>query len=626
METLFLYIFKLIVCSGVMFLYYQLFLKDKTFHHYNRFYLLAILVISIGLPAVRIGYFTIATDSSMYMLLHKLQNVQSIEKAEYDFIYYQLALAVAGMVSLFFLAKLLLGFLQISKLKRSYKKEYYNGISFYQTDLSAAPFSFFKNLFWKNSIQVESDLGKQILKHEMVHIEQKHSWDKVLVESFTALFWFNPFFYLVKKELHTVHEYLADKKSIKNSDTAAFAQMLLAGYFSGKQLPATSAFASSHLKKRLTMLKKSKSKFGYARKILALPLLFILTFLYLVDAKNKEIETTNSEISKMVKEIQREKLLLASNEKAADTIAFGKDGTQLYETHPEIFFSSDTITKNELKEVNAQILLKNKSIEKVQQEVQRENAKAQQLSKEMQKKSSELQKLSKAKKPDDAKINHLEKQVDQLGNQIDALYNSEAAKKMEQHYAEIDGLYAKADTYYKSKSFKDAMKAAEEKARIAEEKWNNPEFQKRLKDAEKRAEEAEKKFNSPEFQKRLKDAEKRAEEAEKKFNSPEFQKRLKDAEKRAEEAEKKFNSPEFQKRLKDAEKRAEEAATQNPKVIILKSTEKNKYDDIAITVDGKPISKEEMNSLDPNKIESVSVFKKEVDGNKKGEIQIKLKK
>ena len=39
MEAILLYFGKTILCSGVTFLYYQLSLKDKTFHHYNRFYL-----------------------------------------------------------------------------------------------------------------------------------------------------------------------------------------------------------------------------------------------------------------------------------------------------------------------------------------------------------------------------------------------------------------------------------------------------------------------------------------------------------------------------------------------------------------------------------------------------------
>lgn len=66
----------------------------------------------------------------------------------------------------------------------------------------------------------------------MVHIEQKHSWDKIFIEFVQAVFWFNPIFYWIKKELFLIHEYLADKKAVKQNDTKAFAQMLLASKFS----------------------------------------------------------------------------------------------------------------------------------------------------------------------------------------------------------------------------------------------------------------------------------------------------------------------------------------------------------------------------------------------------------
>ncbi len=48
------------------------------------------------------------------------------------------------------------------------------------------------------------------------------------------------------------------------------------------------------------MLQKPKTKFGYARRIFALPVLFSVAFAYLVNAKNKEIEKNNLAIEKAV--------------------------------------------------------------------------------------------------------------------------------------------------------------------------------------------------------------------------------------------------------------------------------------------------------------------------------------
>ena len=304
METIFLYFGKMILVSAVMSVYYLLFLRDKTFHHYNRFYLLGTMVLSLLLPLLKVEYFTIETDSRILLLLNQF-NQNPVQRIENTFSLWDFGTLVLGIISFFLLAQLILGLMKIHQLKKEFPKESIEGISFYNTNLHDAPFSFFRNLFWKKSILINSDLGKQILKHEMVHIEQKHSFDKLFVQMIQSLFWFNPIFYFIKKEITLIHEYLADKKAVKNADTKAFAQMLLASNFSGNVLPATSPFLSSNLKKRLKMLTKKNTKNSYARRILALPILFGVSFALLVNAKNKEIRDFNVSVSKMLKDTAR---------------------------------------------------------------------------------------------------------------------------------------------------------------------------------------------------------------------------------------------------------------------------------------------------------------------------------
>ena len=306
MEALF-YILKVMICSGVLLGYYYLSLKDKTFHHYNRFYLLFSILISLLLPLIRLEDFTIEVNQNIYMLIDTVQNFSPSENTNtHENLYYTVAFSVLGIISVYFLGKFIYGTFKIHELKTKFERENIEGINFYRTDLTDAPFSYFKNLFWKNSITLNSEIGKQILKHEMVHIEQKHTFDKIILEIITSVFWFNPFYHLIKREINLIHEYLADKKAVKQSDTRAFAQMLLASHFSGTELPATSPFLSSNLKKRLTMLQKSQTKFGYARRILALPVVFTVAFAYMVNAKNKEIAKTNLEIEKAVSQIKKD--------------------------------------------------------------------------------------------------------------------------------------------------------------------------------------------------------------------------------------------------------------------------------------------------------------------------------
>jgi beta-lactamase regulating signal transducer with metallopeptidase domain len=303
METV-TYCLKAIACSGILYAYYLLFLKDKTFHHYNRFYLLFLVVVSLILPLLKIEYFTIEFSDQVFVLLNKFQSFTDSKNTNDGINYLKcINLGIVG-IAVILLLKLLFGIFKIIRFKTQFQKENFEGINFYQTNLSEAPFSYFKNLFWKNTIILNSDIGKQILKHEMVHIEQKHSYDKIFIEIVTAVFWFNPFFYLIKKEINLIHEYLADNKAVRQSDTKAFAQMLLASHFSGNKLPATSPFLSSNLKKRLKMIQKPKTKFGYVRRISALPVLFTVAFAYMVNAKNKEIEKVNNDVEKIVQSLE----------------------------------------------------------------------------------------------------------------------------------------------------------------------------------------------------------------------------------------------------------------------------------------------------------------------------------
>ncbi|WP_415327561.1 M56 family metallopeptidase [Chryseobacterium sp. MMS23-Vi53] len=315
METLFSYLIKIVICTAVLLGYYYLFLKDKTFHHYNRFYLLSALPLSLLIPLIKVENFTIEVSRNIYFFIERMQTFSFYKNADnHENIYLSIVFLALGFISLFFLLKFLLGIFKIEKLKKQFQKEQIQNINFYRTDLTNAPFSYFKNLFWKNSIELNSEVGRQILKHEMVHIEQKHTVDKMIVEIIASSFWFNPFYHIIKKELSLIHEYLADNKSVQQSDTKMFAQMLLTSHFSGNELPATNPFLSSNLKKRLTMLQKPKTKFGYTRRIFALPLVCTMIFAYMVNAKNKEIREINIKIDQAVSQMKKDTITPQKNQ------------------------------------------------------------------------------------------------------------------------------------------------------------------------------------------------------------------------------------------------------------------------------------------------------------------------
>ena len=428
----------MILVSAVMSAYYLLFLRDKTFHHYNRFYLLGTMVLSLLLPLLKVEYFTIETDSRILLLLNQF-NQNSSQEVENTFNVWDFGALILGIVSFFLLAKLTLGLVKIHQLKKEFPKESIEGITFYNTNLHDAPFSFFRNLFWKKSILINSDLGKQILKHEMVHIEQKHSFDKLFVQIIQSLFWFNPIFYFIKKEITLIHEYLADKKAVKNADTRAFAQMLLASNFSGNVLPATSPFLSSNLKKRLKMLTQKNTKYSYARRILALPILFGVSFALLVNAKNIEIKKQNKAIEIAVQELKK-----------------------------------DTVKE---KDVQKLLEAQQAKINKASEKIKKENEKIATLSEQTRKKSEELQKIAKEKGADSYDYELKAKELENLGNEIDRIANSEAYQN---NWKEFEFNFNEMEKFFNVEDFKNKFKLNEEKMKELEKKFNSKEFKDKI--------------------------------------------------------------------------------------------------------------------------------------------------
>ncbi len=428
MEALYFYFGKMIICSAIMSAYYLLFLRDKTFHHYNRFYLLSTVILSLLLPLLKLEYFTIETDSRILLLLSQFQQ-KNADNSSQSFDFWIVGIAVLALISLFLILKIAIGLFRISRLRKEFPKETLEGITFYNTNLQDAPFSFFRNLFWKNSILINSDLGKQILKHEMVHIEQKHSIDKLFIQIVQSVFWFNPIFYFIKKEINLIHEYLADHKAVKQSDTKAFAQMLLASNFSGNILPATSPFLSSNLKKRLKMLTQQKTKFSYARRILALPILFLVSFALLVNAKNKEIKETNNAIAIAVQTLKK-----------------------------------DTTIRKQVP-VDSLVKFHQKKIKDASEKLKKENEKIATLSEETRKKSEELQKIAKEKGNNSYEFELKSKELDQLGREIDKVAQSDDyvknVKILEWNGKELDDVF-------NSKEFKGKFKFDEKKLKELE--------------------------------------------------------------------------------------------------------------------------------------------------------------
>ncbi|MEO6252933.1 MAG: M56 family metallopeptidase [Ferruginibacter sp.] len=283
----FWYLLKVIICSGILFGYYWLFLRNKIFHHYNRFYLLAAISLSLLLPLLKINFWQPALAQNQAIRVLQAVSVGDeymsnmvITSHKSNWSFEQVYPLVYWLVTLLFFVVMLRTLYLIHMLLKKYTVQQIEEVSFVNTEDDSTPFSFFKYIFWNSNIDINSTTGRQIFKHEVAHIEEKHTYDKLFI-NFTLIFcWCNPFFWLYRKELNMIHEFIADKKAVENSDTAAFAAMILQAAYPRHRFELANNFFYSPIKRRLLMLTKNlpavqagnNSKMSYIARLMVLPL------------------------------------------------------------------------------------------------------------------------------------------------------------------------------------------------------------------------------------------------------------------------------------------------------------------------------------------------------------------
>ncbi|MBV4356153.1 M56 family metallopeptidase [Pinibacter aurantiacus] len=297
MTAIALYLLKMLVCSGILSAYYFACLQNKLFHQWNRFYLLLTVIFSVTFPLLYIPIFDFNESSNTVgQMVYKVSSSELLllKNQTQTLSFFDLIVYGAYCLAVFiFLLLFVFSLYKIYSLKKKSTFIQQSDINIYQTNASQAPFSFFKNIFWKQSINLQSTEGQQILKHELVHVHEKHSVDKVFMQLVLSVFWINPFFWLIKKELTIIHEFIADKKSVGSNDASVLAALILTTAYSSGRFDITNQFFHSSIKRRITMVTKNKDpRFSYIRRIAAL--FVLLATLGMLAFRSKDINETNT--------------------------------------------------------------------------------------------------------------------------------------------------------------------------------------------------------------------------------------------------------------------------------------------------------------------------------------------
>lgn len=272
---MFLYSIKSAMVLTMLYLPYMLLLRRESFFRFNRIVLLGILLLSLVLPLCNIPWMSldhkpVVQAAQLQMLelgipVHVLPEVQVVannmavnENPRFSAFMLVSVIYIMGMIVL-----LAMRLWQITRLQYGLKRgvlwqDDKQGVCIYCHSGDVASFSWMRNIVINEKDYDEA--GREIILHEMGHIHNRHSWDVVLLTLVQMLQWWNPLVYVLGISLRDVHEYEADDHVLRQGVSAQGYQLLLIRKAVGSGSYAfANSFNHSLTKKRITMMKKSKS-------------------------------------------------------------------------------------------------------------------------------------------------------------------------------------------------------------------------------------------------------------------------------------------------------------------------------------------------------------------------------
>ena len=276
---------------AVLWLVYRLLFRNSNRLYFNRFFLITSMLLALAMPML--GLLSGMEVPQMAILKQNMFNGMMLSEVivTHDgqpmlpevivttnttpsrFSVWQVMggiyLIGVGVMTLLFLIKL--GRLVVLII-RSPKRKMSSCTAVF-TGREQGSFSFFCYAFFPNE-----NVDPDIMRHEMSHIAHHHSWDILFAEVMMILQWFNPFIYLYKKELQSLHEYQADRDVVatgidKKNYMMLILQQCTAVDFSGM----SNNFSLILTKKRIKMITRNEKAKGLWWRLLAtLPVLAIL--------------------------------------------------------------------------------------------------------------------------------------------------------------------------------------------------------------------------------------------------------------------------------------------------------------------------------------------------------------
>lgn len=258
------YDLKVAVLVAAFYMFYRLLLSRETFHCVNRAVLLLTALASFLLPlcVVTVHKMVVLSQAPTGLVTADLGAVSIAETETPLWQTAVFAVFVAG--ALVTLGHTLVGIVKVWRLiSHSEQHREADGVIVCVTDRDVSPFSFYRYIVLSRSDYGTPPLEGQgmvaILAHERGHIRQRHTLDLLLVDTLTALQWFNPAMWMLRQDLRAIHEYEADAAVLSQGiNMRQYQYLLIQKAVAACGYSVANGITHSTLKNRINMMLTNK--------------------------------------------------------------------------------------------------------------------------------------------------------------------------------------------------------------------------------------------------------------------------------------------------------------------------------------------------------------------------------
>lgn len=342
----FIYSVKVAVCLALFYLFHKLLMSRDTFHTFNRFAILSMMLLSLVLPLVHLSLDSETGINRGTVALEGLVAQTVVDGGGNGvgegMTLTQVLLATYVLGVVLFVGKALLSVGSLLRLiRRARCVEVRNGIRIYTMQGDISPFSWFRYIIMSEKDWQEN--RREIVLHEMAHIRRCHSMDVAVCNMMIVFQWYNPAAWLLKRELQTLHEYEADEAVLSAGVDATHYQMLLIRKAVGERLfSMANNLNHNSLKKRITMMKIKRTNPVQKAKIAFVLPLAAMTVAAFASQKVENLSEKVEQESEAFSSVSDNPVVRAVGETAHVAAVKVQEEKALEEAYSSLSMASDT--------------------------------------------------------------------------------------------------------------------------------------------------------------------------------------------------------------------------------------------------------------------------------------------